>query len=675
MSGSPRSGSQTRFSTPEPDLDDHRDQPETLPRADANQPRSRRGTLASLQDGPNQAQSPVIHPRTSITHSPVIHPRTSVTQSPVIHARTPVMQFLSPGLIARDFEHEQAIADDDASIRSGQQGPMVARRSKHRRPTIDPGRRSRDSSNSTRSSSPPNSVDAFAGPQRRRRAGTINSQCPSVGELSIQRTLSDRGRRRPTFSDVRSPELRGDDKSISSSVEDDVCYPPSESNKFYTIDFEELDEFVAQPQEKTAVSHPFASRSASACKLPVSCMDLRKNSNRRSTCSNKLAMDAVAEKKLGVDDDPSSLETLRPEFETQSIRTPQTSTWTFFNSEADETVHASEMSGLVMPGESFRELFELGPEGGVWWLDMVNPSEEEVTVICKAFGIHPLTREDITTQETREKVELFRQYYFLCFRSFYQEDEESENYLDPINIYAVVFREGLLTFSFCPNPHSSRVRKRIGRLRDYVNLSADWVCYALIDEITDTFFPIIQGIEHESDAIEDNVFISRVEDASMILRQIGECRKRVLSLSRLLGGKADVIKGFAKRCNEQYSMAPRRDVGLYLSDVQDHVVTMMSSLSHVEKMLSRSHGNYLAQVSMQNVEQGNKANQMLNKITVLATILVPLNLVAGLFGMNVDVPGMYHLLHASTAMANNLHRQELRGLKLVLWYYWCHADI
>ena len=108
---------------------------------------------------------------------------------------------------------------------------------------------------------------------------------------------------------------------------------------------------------------------------------------------------------------------------------------------------------------------------------------------------------------------------------------------------------------------------------------------------------------------------------------------------RLLGGKADVIKGFAKRCNEQYSVTPRGDIGVYLGDIQDHVVTMMSTLGHVEKMLSRSHGNYLAQLNVEHLLRGNHTNKTLSKITVLATILVPLNLICGLFGMNVPVPG------------------------------------
>lgn len=156
------------------------------------------------------------------------------------------------------------------------------------------------------------------------------------------------------------------------------------------------------------------------------------------------------------------------------------------------------------------------------------------------------------------------------------------------------------------------------------------------DEIVDSFAPVLRDLEHETDTIEDGVFTARFEDSHNILRQVGDCRKRVLSLSRLLGGKADVIKGFAKRCNEQYTVTPRGDVGLYLSDVQDHVVTMMSNLSHFEKMLGRSHANYLAQISVHQMTQGNAANKLLGKVTLLATILVPLNLIAGLFGMNVN---------------------------------------
>jgi magnesium transporter len=122
------------------------------------------------------------------------------------------------------------------------------------------------------------------------------------------------------------------------------------------------------------------------------------------------------------------------------------------------------------------------------------------------------------------------------------------------------------------------------------------------------------------------------------LRKIGVARKNVMGLMKLLGGKADVLKGFTKRCNANYKVTPRMDIGLYLGDIQDHVVTMMTSLAHFEKMLSRSHSNYLAQLSIDNITQGNNSNKVLSKITLLASILVPLNLICGMFGMNVEVP-------------------------------------
>lgn len=158
------------------------------------------------------------------------------------------------------------------------------------------------------------------------------------------------------------------------------------------------------------------------------------------------------------------------------------------------------------------------------------------------------------------------------------------------------------------------------------------------DDIVDSFAPVIQKLEMETDQIEDDVFIARTDDMAQFLRKIGNARKNVMGLMRLLGGKADVLRGFTKRCNENYKVTPRMDIGLYLGDIQDHVVTMMTNLGHFEKMLSRAHSNYLAQISIDGIAQGTSTNRVLGKITLLASIIVPLNVVTGLFGMNVPVP-------------------------------------
>ncbi|PFH62098.1 hypothetical protein XA68_15059 [Ophiocordyceps unilateralis] len=299
----------------------------------------------------------------------------------------------------------------------------------------------------------------------------------------------------------------------------------------------------------------------------------------------------------------------------------------------------------------------------VWWLDVLCPTEAEMKVIAKAFGIHPLTAEDIMVQEAREKVELFRHYYFVNYRTFDQ-DLNGGNDLEPINMYVVVFREGVLSFHFSMTPHPANVRRRIRQLRDYLILSSDWISYAIIDDITDVFQPLIQNIEAEVDEIDGEILqlhssadkrikdqknsagnddnATAIVDSSDMLRRVGDCRKRVMSLYRLLGNKADVIKGFAKRCNERWEVAPRSEIGLYLGDIQDHIVTMTSNLGHYEKILARTHANYLAQINIRMNERQEQTADVLGRLTVLGTIVLPMNIITGLWGMNVWVPGQQH---------------------------------
>lgn len=180
-------------------------------------------------------------------------------------------------------------------------------------------------------------------------------------------------------------------------------------------------------------------------------------------------------------------------------------------------------------------------------------------------------------------------------------------------------------------PHPANVRRRIRQLSDYMSPSSDWISYAVIDDVTDAFAPLVQHVEEEVDSIDDAILAlhssggqsepkpkkgtksrdkeyqnlknsdahsdtrsekggDKTSDKTSgdMLRNVGECRKKVMSLYRLLGNKADVIKGFAKRCNEYWEVAPRSEIGLYLGDIQDHIVTMTGNLSHYEKYILAS---------------------------------------------------------------------------------------
>ncbi|EAS35545.3 CorA family metal ion transporter [Coccidioides immitis RS] len=322
-------------------------------------------------------------------------------------------------------------------------------------------------------------------------------------------------------------------------------------------------------------------------------------------------------------------------------------------SDRDSAVADSrEVSPNHAPGSSPTQKEKRYGPRPTFWLDVLCPTDAEMRIIAKAFGIHALTAEDIMMQEAREKVELFRHYYFINYRTF-EQDVNSENFLEPVNMYVIVFREGLLSFHFSQTPHPANVRRRIRQLKDYLILNSDWISYAIIDDITDVFGPLIHSIEEEVDDIDDTILRMHSDSkdpndtappesavsGSDMLRRVGECRKKVMGLYRLLGNKADVIKGFAKRCNEQWEVAPKSEIGLYLGDIQDHILTMTGNLTHYETLLSRAHSNYLAQINIRMNERQEQTADVLGKLTVLGTIVLPMNIICGMWGMNVKVPG------------------------------------
>lgn len=150
---------------------------------------------------------------------------------------------------------------------------------------------------------------------------------------------------------------------------------------------------------------------------------------------------------------------------------------------------------------------------------------------------------------------------------------------------------------------------------------------------------MIQQIEQEISIIEDSFSLARADDIGPVLQQIYGCRRKIVAIRRLLDGKIDVIKSFARHCNEHFSVTAYNKIALYFGDILDHVTTMVSNPVHFEKMLSRSHSNYLAQLSVDSGVAGTRTIEALSKLTFIATILVPLNILCSLFGMNIPIPG------------------------------------
>ncbi|KAJ6157027.1 hypothetical protein N7497_005912 [Penicillium chrysogenum] len=288
---------------------------------------------------------------------------------------------------------------------------------------------------------------------------------------------------------------------------------------------------------------------------------------------------------------------------------------------------------------------ETGIHTGLWWLHVSTPSNEDIDALSRVLDIHPLTVEDIKTRELREKTEPFGPYYFVSLRLPQWPKMAIGSRASSANIYGIVFREGIISFTYGNNQHAAHVWSRIKKQQSQLSLTSDWICYALMyepvttrDDIVDDFAPLINRVQTGVEMVEDGVSVTRPGDIGLALQSIYKYRKEVTHIRQLLHDKTDVIRSFARHCGSLGSTPA--DVTLYLSDIQDHVLTMMANLANAEQMLSRSQSKYLSQLSFDSTRMRNTIVGTLARLTGIGAVIVMMQVITGLFSMNISIPGL-----------------------------------
>ncbi|KAI8612586.1 hypothetical protein BC830DRAFT_1136027 [Chytriomyces sp. MP71] len=358
----------------------------------------------------------------------------------------------------------------------------------------------------------------------------------------------------------------------------------------------------------------------------------------------------------------------------------------------ERTVYSDSLSSIICGLGRDEE----APSSEWEWIDVCKPTAADFTLLSSRFDFHPLSIETVLETDDRDKFERFSRYFVVTLRSV----DLTDRFLEPIHFYIFVFDNCVLSFHSHPVPHIQSILDRMQLLVSYGSLiSSDWLAYALIDDIVDSFLPLLQRVEQEVFELDRIILklTGKSEQVPGMLKTIGVARKRVSGLFRLLYTKTDVLKAMIKRYHtrltkfrsdvDSYVRDGRKtkpedrsrgwdhggksmessviswasdesgdsqdplaqpsnsafthesDTILYLCDIQDHIITMIQTINHCDAILTRAHSNYLAQINIEITQAAHRTNSQVLKLTSLGSLLIPLNLVTGFMGMNVNIPG------------------------------------
>ena len=264
-------------------------------------------------------------------------------------------------------------------------------------------------------------------------------------------------------------------------------------------------------------------------------------------------------------------------------------------------------------------LFALVAQWPVVWLNLDGLADIEVIrAVGEVMGLHSLALEDVVNVHQRPKVEDYDDHTFIVLRI-----PHAETGLNTEQVSLFLGDRFVVTFQEqpgdCFDPVRDRLRKQSGRIR---NAGADYLAYTLIDAAIDSFFPILESYGEHVEALE--VAVLR-EPTPALVSALHDVKRDLLTLRRAIWPQREMVNTLIRDDAALFSESTR----IYLRDCYDHCIQLMDMVETYREIASGLVDLYLTTV-------GNRTNDIMKVLTIIATIFIPLSFIASLYGMNFD---------------------------------------
>jgi magnesium transporter len=256
----------------------------------------------------------------------------------------------------------------------------------------------------------------------------------------------------------------------------------------------------------------------------------------------------------------------------------------------------------------------------VSWINVDGIHEvEAVETLGRCFDLHPLVMEDILNTDQRPKVEVYDDYLFIVIKML-QFDDHAGIRTEQVSL--VLGDNFVLSFQEMEGDVFDGVRERLRAGRRIRFLGADYLAYALLDAVVDSYFAILEKIGDRIEDLEEELIGRPVPTT---LEKIHHLKREMILLRKSVWPLREVLNGLTRGENPLI----QSDTLLYLRDVYDHTIQVIDTIETFRDLLAGMLDLYLSGVS-------NRMNEVMKVLTVIATIFIPLTFLAGIYGMNFD---------------------------------------
>lgn len=262
------------------------------------------------------------------------------------------------------------------------------------------------------------------------------------------------------------------------------------------------------------------------------------------------------------------------------------------------------------------------------WVDIQHPTNTEMEYLRQNFPFHPLALEDCLSKVQRPKLDEYEDegYLFIVLHFPRFNKQTRHTSMQEVDIfvgpdYVVTVHEGVLKplvqlFQTVQEEEDSRARL-MGR-------GTGFLFYRIIDVLVDYCFPIMRKIDQQTASIEDRIFDRNVRG---LVQDLSFVRRDIITLRRIIRPNIPVLRQLE---NREYKFL-NLDEDLYFGDIVDHLNKQWDMLEDNRELIEGLNYTLDSLTS-------HRINEVIKTLTIISVVLLPMTLLASIYGMNVDLP-------------------------------------
>ncbi|MBM3462184.1 MAG: magnesium/cobalt transporter CorA [Armatimonadetes bacterium] len=254
------------------------------------------------------------------------------------------------------------------------------------------------------------------------------------------------------------------------------------------------------------------------------------------------------------------------------------------------------------------------------WLDVENPTADDIALLHEEFEFHHLSLEDAVHQQQRPKIDEYGAYFFLVAHALTYNPEELEMRWQEVDLF--VGRNYVVTVHMEPVAALKTSLERAEKHPQMLTEGVGFLVYSIMDAIIDEYMPILEVIDDQVDDIEEGIFHEFRESA---IEDIFKLKRELLKIRRTAAHLRDVFNVLCRRDNPLFTANQL----VYFQDIYDHLYRVTDSVDIYREVLSGALEAYLS-------INANNLNNIMKVFGGWSIILMSGALIAGIYGMNFE---------------------------------------